>query len=244
VSYGIFCHLVIQRSSDSLQQFVLQVEQAAGFVREAIGPEVGTAFGVDQLCIHLDRQTGALYAPFKGIADLELPADLARVRRLALVHERRSGGDHPGAPQPGKLGGQVVSDCVGQIIIGRVPVDVLERQHDDRIGPRNNLMRLAKYQHRGDRGDCYRPKAGPCRQSAPLRDKPCKGVTRIRSLATSYTWTAYGMFFYTAGPAVREEKVGLSAHLVVDALADAYRSRQRQGLKPSRDIDVISVNVR
>ena len=51
------------------------------------------------------------------------------------------------------------------------------------------------------------------------------------------------MFFYTAGPAVREEKVGLSAHLVVDALADAYRSRQRQGLKPSRDIDVISVNV-
>src|SRR5260370_41979108 len=49
--------------------------------------------------------------------------------------------------------------------------------------------------------------------------------------------------FYSPRPAVREEKLGLSARLVVDALADTDRSWRSQGFKPSRDIDAICVHV-
>src|SRR5260370_162998 len=49
--------------------------------------------------------------------------------------------------------------------------------------------------------------------------------------------------FYALLPPVREKKLGLSARLVVDALADTSRSRRSQGFKPSRDIDAVSVNV-
>src|ERR1700726_3096375 len=243
MSYASPCHLIIQRGSDLAHHVVLQIKQAAGFIGEGIGPEVSAAFGVDQLRIHLDDWSCAPYAPSQSVADVQLAADLARVVRLVFVGEGGSGGDHPGAPQPGKLGRQIVRDCVGQIIVRHVPVDVLERQHNDRIGPGSNLMRLKKYQYRGDRGGCQGPNADGCRQSAPMRDKPRKErhpnpfvgdlvhVDRVRNV------------LYAVSPAVREEKVGLSARLVVDALADAYRSRRSQGLKPSRDIDAVSVNV-
>src|SRR5258708_32044552 len=104
-------------------------------------------------------------------------------------------------------------------------------------------MGLKKYQHCGDRGACYRPNAGGCRQSAPMRDKPRKErhPNPLVGDLVHVDWVRD--VFYAVGPAVREEKVGLSARLVVDAPADAYRSRRSQGLKPSRDIDAVSVNV-
>ena len=42
---------------------------------------------------------------------------------------------------------------------------------------------------------------------------------------------------------VREKQMGLGVRLIVDALADTYRSRRSQGFKPSRDIDAVSVDV-
>ncbi len=104
-------------------------------------------------------------------------------------------------------------------------------------------MQLAKHQHRRDRGDSYRPDAGGDHRPAATGGKPAEerhlypfirdlvDVDRIRDV------------FYTALAAVREKELGQGARLIVDALADAYRSRRRQGLEPSRDIDAVSVNV-
>src|SRR5665811_209817 len=76
-----------------------------------------------------------------------------------------------------------------------------------------------------------------------MRDKPSEerhSYSFIRDLV-DVDWGT-GCFLHGASRG-RRKKLGLSARLVVDALADAYRSRRCQGLKPSRDIDAISVNV-
>ena len=76
-----------------------------------------------------------------------------------------------------------------------------------------------------------------------MRDKPREARHPDRFVGDLVHVDRVRDVFYTVRPAVREKKLGLSARLVVDALADTYRSRQSQGFKPSRDIDAVSVNV-
>src|SRR3954451_1346671 len=49
--------------------------------------------------------------------------------------------------------------------------------------------------------------------------------------------------FYALRSTVCEENLWFTASLVVNALAYTHRSRRCQGLKPSRDIDAVSVDV-
>src|SRR5262249_21739638 len=94
------CDLIIQRGSYPAHQVVLQVEQAAGFIGEGIGPKVGTAFGVDQLRIHLDDRSCASHTSFQCVAYVQLAADQASIVCLVFVGEGSCRGNPPGSPQP------------------------------------------------------------------------------------------------------------------------------------------------
>ena len=78
------------------------------------------AFGVDKLDVHTHAAGVALDRPFKHIADPKLLADFPGVDILAFEREGRVAGDHERAAQARQIGGQVLGDAVGEIILGGV----------------------------------------------------------------------------------------------------------------------------
>ena len=88
--------------------------------------------GRDELGVDLHFLAEAAHAAFEQIAHAELPPDLLRVDRLALVGEGRAAGDDEAVLQMREVGGQIVGDPVGEIVLLLVAGEILERQHDDR----------------------------------------------------------------------------------------------------------------
>src|SRR3990172_7684661 len=88
--------------------------------------------GVDQLGVDAHPRAGFLYAAFQHVRDAQLPAHLPNVRRLALVSKGRMAGDDEQAEEPGKVGDEVIGDCVAEVVLFWVAAEVLERQNGDR----------------------------------------------------------------------------------------------------------------
>ena len=112
-----FCPQLIGQASDDL---VLHVEQIGQRLVEAFSPEMLAAFGVDELDIDTHAAGVALDRPFEHIADPKLLADFSGVDILALEREGGVAGDHEGAAKARQVGGQVLGDAVGEVILGGV----------------------------------------------------------------------------------------------------------------------------
>ena len=87
---------------------------------EAFGPEMLAAFRVDELDIDAHAAGVALDRALEHVAYTKLRADLPRVDVLAFESEGGVAGDHEGAAEARQVGGQVLRDSVGEIILGRV----------------------------------------------------------------------------------------------------------------------------
>src|SRR5271166_2528608 len=84
------------------------------------------AFRVDELDIDADAAGVALDRPFKHIADPKLLADFPGVDILAFEREGGVAGNHEGAAETRQVGGQVLGDAVGEIILRRIAGEVRE----------------------------------------------------------------------------------------------------------------------
>jgi hypothetical protein len=72
---------------------VLQFEHVFERAVEAVGPEMRTGQGIDQLAGDAHLRSGFAHRAFEHIADAELAPDLFHVDGLALVGEARIPGD-------------------------------------------------------------------------------------------------------------------------------------------------------
>jgi len=117
---------------------------------------------------------GRLHRSFQRITHPEVPADLLHVSRLALVSEGGVARDHEAAGNAREVGGQLVGEHVGEIILSGIAGEIGEGQHHDREargrgwpGPfRDEDIPAAsgdhdeRRDHRPDEGSQRRPFAG------------------------------------------------------------------------------------
>jgi len=107
----------------------------------------GAGLGGDQLNVHSKCGVDPAHAAFQHVAHAELAADLPYIGDLALVGVGRLPRDHERPDDARQVGGQVVSDGVGQVIVLAIGGQVLERQYYDGQ-PRRRRG------HRGRHSDC------------------------------------------------------------------------------------------
>src|ERR1700730_3741786 len=129
---GLLHEFKIKRPRETAGDLALRFREVGTTGVEPVGPDVRAALGIDQLHIHFDLIIGPADAAFKNIANAELAADLLGIDGFALVDERRVAGDHKASGNPREIGGQIVSDTVGEIFLVRVVRQVRKRQNDDR----------------------------------------------------------------------------------------------------------------
>ena len=89
------------------------------------------AFGVDELGVDAHPVLIALHRAFEHVAHAQLLADRLGVDALALVGEGRVAGDHEAVADAREVGGQVVGDAVGEIILARIAGEIGEGQHHE-----------------------------------------------------------------------------------------------------------------
>ena len=78
---------------------------------------MSSAFGVYQLDIYFDLIASPPHAAFEDIANAELAADLLCVDGLTLLGKRRVVRDHEASRDPGEIGGQIIGDPIGEILL-------------------------------------------------------------------------------------------------------------------------------
>src|SRR5262249_61591663 len=113
--------LEVERECDSTGDLVLQSEQIADVVIEAVGPQIGPSVCIDQLGVGAHLLTRAPYAPFQCVAHAELATDLFNVNRSALIGKGGATSDDEAPRDPRQVGRQVVRDAVCKVF----SVDVL-----------------------------------------------------------------------------------------------------------------------
>src|SRR5437588_7294772 len=89
-------------------------------------------FSVYELRIDAHTVLVTLHRALKDIANAELLADLLGVDALAFVSKRGVARDDKAVADARKLGGEVLGDAVGKIVLGRIAGEIGERQHDKR----------------------------------------------------------------------------------------------------------------
>ena len=78
---------------------------------------MSSAFGVYQLDIYFDLIASPPHTAFEDIANAELAADLLCVDGLTLLGKRRVVRDHEASRDPGEIGGQIIGDPIGEILL-------------------------------------------------------------------------------------------------------------------------------
>jgi len=93
--------LEIESLSEAACDLALRFGEVSALGLESIGPNMRTAFRVDQLNIHPNLIAGPPDAALEDIAGAEVSADLLHVGRLAFISEGPIAGDHeaPGNPR-------------------------------------------------------------------------------------------------------------------------------------------------
>ncbi len=105
-------------------------DPAAGAV-EPVGPEGGAGLGVGELDGEAHLLGAVAQAALHDIAHAEFAADRPGLDRPPLVGLGRGLRDDEGAGGPGEVGGQVLGDLLGEVILLRVAGLVGERQDDE-----------------------------------------------------------------------------------------------------------------
>ena len=161
--------LVSQRIGQSRHHLILQLEQVGYVFFKSFGPEMGAGFRIDELGVDAEAVLIALDRTFEYVAHAKLPADLLGVDRFALVGEGCRAGDHEAVADARKVGGQIVREAIGKVILGGIAGEVLEGQHHD--GKMCGLGRGG-----GVRGDGSRRACGD--GGRPVGDEPVPPASR------------------------------------------------------------------
>ena len=85
---GLQCRL--DDAGDVDRHLVLEVENIFQGAVEAIGPEVGARFGLDQLCGDTHPVPTLAHRAFQDVADTELASHLLHADRTSLVNSHAS----------------------------------------------------------------------------------------------------------------------------------------------------------
>ena len=83
----------LERGDDGAGHFVLNLEDVFNSTVVAFGPEMTACRSVDHLGVDPDPIGGTANAAFKHVANAEIAADLADIRRPALIGEGGIAGD-------------------------------------------------------------------------------------------------------------------------------------------------------
>lgn len=122
----------IERPRETTGDRVLRFRKASAIGVEAIGPDVSSAFRIDQLHVDPNLLTHPPHTAFENVANPELMPYLLQVAEFALIGKRGVASDHEASRDSRKISGQVVRNAVCEIILLRVVRKVCEAQHDDR----------------------------------------------------------------------------------------------------------------
>ncbi len=128
---GGFQQADAERPADLGDQRVLRGGEIGACAVEAVGPEGGAGLDVGELHGEAHLPGAVAQAALHDVAHPELPADGARRDRPPLVGPGRAMGDDEGAGRPGEIGGEVLGDLLGEVILLRVAALVGERQDDE-----------------------------------------------------------------------------------------------------------------
>ena len=109
---------------------VLHAEEVGQGLVEALGPEMRSGLGLDQLHVDAHAASAALHAAFEDVAHVELAPDLFEIDGPALVGEGRAPADDERARDAREVGGQALGDAVDEILLLGIAADVGEGQDD------------------------------------------------------------------------------------------------------------------
>src|SRR5215469_4947174 len=123
--------LRVQRIGEPRYNFVLHIEEVGDRLVEALGPQVISSLGGDQLHIHPKPVTTTLHRTFKNVPDVQLAPDLLHVNGLALEGERRAVSDDERAADARQVRGQALGYTINEIILLGIATDVRKRQYHD-----------------------------------------------------------------------------------------------------------------
>ena len=214
--------------------------------------------GRDELGVDLHFFAQAAHAAFEQIAHAELLADLLRVDRLALVGEGRAAGDDEAVWQMREVGGQVVGDPVGEIVLLLVAGKILERQHDDRKprrvgelvvnGSGHETRRQARApgkaarrkKHESERSRERRP-ARP--DAARLRRRLGRFLRRRRAVAQEVSAHRLGDVLEALRPEVGHLKLEPRLDLPVGVFRQANLARLANPFEPGSDVHAVAHEV-
>ena len=124
--------LYAQSVGDARHRLDLQFAELAAVALETVGPDMRAGLGRDQLGVDRDRLADTAHAAFDDVAHAEFAPHLLGADRLALVGQCGGVGDDETVGEIREVGGQVVAQAVGEIVLFEVAAQVCERQNDDR----------------------------------------------------------------------------------------------------------------
>ena len=99
---------------------------------------------VDELRVDAHAVPVALHRAFEHVADAKLLADHFGVDSLALEGECRAAGNHEAVADARQVGGEVLGDAVGEILLARIAGEILEGQDDNREARRAGFLRRGR----------------------------------------------------------------------------------------------------
>ena len=123
--------LIAQRIGQSRHHLILQLEEIGDAFLEPIGPEMRAGLAINKLRVDAHPVLVALHRAFEDIAHAQFLADLLGVDVLALEGEGGIARDHEAVADAREIGGEVLGDAVGEIILAWIAREVPERQHHD-----------------------------------------------------------------------------------------------------------------
>ena len=124
--------LDVEGAGEAGDDLVLGLEDVGDRLVEALRPQMGAAFDVDQLDGHPQAIPGALDRTLQGVAHVERLADLAGVDGAPLVGEGRVAGDHEASVDAGEVRRQALGHPIDEILLVWVA-----REVGRRAGPRS-----------------------------------------------------------------------------------------------------------
>jgi hypothetical protein len=128
--------LRLERIGDGLRDLALDREDVLDVAVVALRPQVVVGGGLDQLHVDVHLVAGLLHAALENRGDAELHRDGLEILGLRLVALGRGAGNDLEVADAGQAREDLVLHAAGEVLVGLVLAQVLERQHGDRLGRR------------------------------------------------------------------------------------------------------------
>ena len=214
---------------------------------EAFHPD--DALGLCLAQFGADRQsvTGQLHGAGQNVTDAQFLADLSRSQIGAGEGACRRGRDHEEIAEPRQVAGHAAREPVDQVLPGRVPGPVRERQDDDRgrVGPDQRIgFRIAKgIEHPDGRAGQDRDQCNDRRDHGPasgLAGRARRGFALAQHLEGT---DRPGDVLEFQLAQIRKLQRQPVAHLVADRTADHDPAGRADALQAGRHVDAVAQQV-